>query len=141
MITFHVYPRRRAVVVRAAGELSAADWRRGLDKVRSDPEFDAEYNMAIVGMDRIALHRAAELTAALSPLWASRQSVGQYAFVSPDRSAHLAIERALLKIRAGRHMTVRCFVSEAAALAWIGWRLEDNPNVEASDSSVSDRSV
>ena len=141
MITFHVYPRRRAVVVRAAGELSAAEWRRGFDAVRSDPEFDADFNMAIVGMDRVALRGAADLVTALSGLWALRQNAGQYAFVSPDRSVHLALERALLKVRPARRMSIRCFLSEPAALAWIGWRPEDHSSAVGSNPSATDRSA
>jgi hypothetical protein len=125
VITQHVYAARRIVVVRGAGRVSSEDWAKGIEELRHDAEFDAEFNGVFVAMDRDAIN-AANAPRVVDLMMTNFPSAERLAVVAIGDSK-AAVAAALAQNRRARTRLVRSFVSESAALAWAGWAPATEP--------------
>ncbi|HVU36518.1 MAG TPA: hypothetical protein VHE61_23970 [Opitutaceae bacterium] len=120
MIAYHIDPSRRVVTTRVSGDLSGAGLAEYLARIVRDPKFDPTYDALIVAMDASAVPspNTAALLAPLVRSWSTRRSGARWAFVLPHKDVRQAAELALNQVRLTT-VTARCFLSEAAALAWL----------------------
>jgi hypothetical protein len=119
MIDYHIDVTRRLLITRGTGSVSLAEVAVHLTQLLRDPKFHPDFNALIVGSELGGISATAAAT--LAPLvraWSKRSSGVKWAFVLPSQTARAAAESALdhLQLTA---LTTRCFLSEAAALAWL----------------------
>jgi hypothetical protein len=133
MLSYHIDSSRRIVTTRVSGRLTLSGLTEFLQKVFRDPKFDASYDALIVAMDADAVPpaSAAAMMAPLVRSWSNRRSGARWAFVLPSEESRNAAELALNEVRLTAVVT-RCFLSEAAAGAW----LEANAAVNTRNSAA-----
>lgn len=120
MLTYHIDSVRRLITTRVSGPLTVSALAEYLPRLFRDSKFDASFDSLVVAMDPQAVPSAAT-AALLGPLvktWSARRSGCRWAFVLPDRASREAAEMRLDQVRLSAVVT-RCFMSEAAALAWL----------------------
>jgi hypothetical protein len=120
MLEYHVDPARRIIVTRVTGRVSFGDFSEHLTRIFRDAQFNPEFNALIVAMD-VAAVPAASSVSLMTPLvraWSKRRAGARWAFVLPDAETCAFAETALagLKLTA---VTTKCFLAEAAAMAWL----------------------
>jgi len=120
MITYHIDPARRIITTRVSGPLTPANFAGYLAQLFRDPKFDASFDSLVVAMDSSAVPppATAAIMAPLVRTWSVRRSGCRCAFALPDQEARQAAELALNEVRMTA-VTTRCFLSEAAASAWL----------------------
>lgn len=129
MFAYHIDPTRRVAVTRVSGRLSTITLADYLPKLFRDPKFDPTFDAMVVAMDEEAIPPPS-LAAMLAPLvrsWSAKRAGVRWAFVLPNEAAGQRAEMALNQVRLTAVAT-RCFVSEAAAFAWL-----DTPNTGLTD--------
>lgn len=120
MLAYHIDPSRRLAITRVSGALSAVRLADFLPKLFRDPKFDPTFDAMVVAMDVEAVpsRAAAAMLAPLVRSWSTRRSGARWAFVLPDEAARQAAEMAIAEVRLTA-VTTHCFISEAAAAAWL----------------------
>jgi hypothetical protein len=120
MLDYHIDPARSLIITRAMGRITATELSAYLVRLMRDPMFRAEMNALIIASDVNSIPTANEV-ALLAPLiraWSKRRAGVKWAFVLPNQAARDFAESMLAQARLTA-LTTRCFLSEAAALAWL----------------------
>ena len=125
MLAFHVYPKRRVTIVRVSGSATGAEWDDLFARLRRDPDYAPGGNWLIVAMDADAdiADLATQVTAHLSKLESGDSGWPKCGIVVSGTSRHRAGDPLALA-GLNRRFATRTFMSEPAALAWIGWAME-----------------
>jgi hypothetical protein len=122
MLAYHVYPKRHLTIVRASGSVATADWANVFGVIQRDPDYHRDGNWLFVAMDAgvnvsaMATEVAAQLRK-FEPRVGTRPKCG---FVLSGTPRHKAGDP-LAVAGVNRWFATRTFMSEQAALAWIGW--------------------
>jgi hypothetical protein len=122
VLAFHVYPKRRLTIVRASGSTSGAEWADLFGAIRRDPDYVPDGNWLIVPMDAEAdiADVAAQVAAHLVQLGGGGSRWPKCGLVVSGTSRH-RVGDPLALAGLNRRFATRTFMSEPAALAWIGW--------------------
>jgi hypothetical protein len=120
MIDYQLDLPRRISTTRVTGRLRFAELANHFHRLLRDPEFRADFDALIVATDLAAVPPpSAVLT--LGPLlraWTSRRRGARWAVVLPTSESREFAEQALAAARLGE-VSIRCFVSENEAFAWL----------------------
>lgn len=136
MLAYHIDPARHIVTTRAAGRVTVADLTTHITRLMRDPAFSSDLNAMIIAADRAAVPGPVGV-GAITPLvraWSKRRAGVKWAFVLPDKASRDFAESALNEARLTA-VTARCFLSEAAALAWLAPAAASVPNSTPSVTS------
>jgi hypothetical protein len=120
MLDYHIDPARNLIVTRAMGKITASELSTYFVRLMRDPVFQPELNALIIAVDVNAVPTANEVTL-LAPLiraWSKRRAGVKWAFVLPNQASRDFAESMLAQARLTA-VTSRCFLSEAAAAAWL----------------------
>lgn len=120
MIAHHIDPLRRIITTRVSGRVSVSELVAYLYRLMRDPKFNSDFNALIVAMDveAVAPATSAELFAPIVRAWSQRRVGAKWAFVLPNTETKNLAESALNEVRL-TSVSARCFVTEAAAFAWL----------------------
>jgi hypothetical protein len=122
VITHHIYWERRTILVRASGQASASEWNRSFEQLRHGAAFGSELNVVVIAMEPSALIASAlpALLTELDALVGRAVTPSRCGIVAANADTLLNVERTIANARV-RHFLIRCFLTETAALDWIGW--------------------
>ena len=120
MIAYHVDSARKIVITRVSGRFTFGELAGHLHRLMRDPKFSPSFNALIVAMDVAAVPPPTSVSA-FAPLvraWSVRRAGVKWAFVLPTKETRAFAESALNEVKLTT-LTSRCFLSEAAAMAWL----------------------
>lgn len=120
MLDYYVDPNHRLITTRVASRVSLGDLANHLQQILRDPKFCSDFNALIVVLDAAAMPAASsvELMKPLVKAWSSRRAGAKWALVLPDQAARGFAESALAALKL-TSVSARCFLSKAAAMAWL----------------------
>jgi hypothetical protein len=121
MLDYHVDRARNIVTTRAAGRVSVGDLTGHFVRLMRDPAFSPDLNALIIVADVDAVPGPVGV-GALAPLvraWSKRRAGVKWALVLPNRATRDFAESALEQVKL-TSVAARCFLSESAALQWLG---------------------
>jgi hypothetical protein len=119
MLDLHLDPAKNLITTRIAGKVSPAQLAAALYQTIRDPRFTSSMKGLVVALDNSAVPDP-DCFALMKPilkLWITQRSGARWALVVPTTDTKDRAEALLSELRLGP--SIRCFVSEAAAMAWL----------------------
>jgi len=119
MLDLHLDPAKNLLTTRVAGVVGVGELATKLYQAIRDPKFSSGMNGLIVALDNDAIPDPGRFSL-LKPVlkvWITQRTGARWALVAPTELARDRAEALLVELKLGG--AIRCFTSEAAAVAWL----------------------